>query len=171
MQRTIRISQETYEKLNVLRNNLYPFQISFPKIIKVAADELESEVITNGKKNSKIKQKEKNRVTHDQKDILIAKLFKRIKQDEKSIRKGFEACKIWAENQKDWNKEFEREHKLIDCFANDIKLKHKKIKELEDLNKELTIMFGDKIDEYVKANQGLAKANNELTRAYEGLHT
>ena len=28
-------------------------------------------------------------------------------------------------------------------------------------------MFGDKIDEYVKANQGLAKANNELTRAYE----
>ena len=30
-------------------------------------------------------------------------------------------------------------------------------------------MFGDKIDEYVKANQGLAKANNELTRAYEGL--
>ena len=121
------------------------------------------------RKNSKIKQKEKNRVTHDQKDILIAKLFKRIKQDEKSIRKGFEACKIWAENQKDWNKEFEREHKLIDCFANDIKLKHKKIKELEDLNKELTIMFGDKIDEYVKANQGLAKANNELTRAYEGL--
>ena len=116
------------------------------------------------RKNSKIKQKEKNRVTHDQKDILIAKLFKRIKQDEKSIRKGFEACKIWAENQKDWNKEFEREHKLIDCFANDIKLKHKKIKELEDLNKELTIMFGDKIDEYVKANQGLAKANNELGR-------
>ena len=42
------------------------------------------------RKNSKIKQKEKNRVTHDQKDILIAKLFKRIKQDEKSIRKGFE---------------------------------------------------------------------------------
>ena len=169
MQRTIRISQETYEKLNVLRNNLYPFQISFPKIIKVAADELESEVITNGKKKFQDKTKEKNRVTHDQKDILIAKLFKRIKQDEKSIRKGFEACKIWAENQKDWNKEFEREHKLIDCFANDIKLKHKKIKELEDLNKELTIMFGDKIDEYVKANQGLAKANNELTRAYEGL--
>ncbi len=59
MQRTIRISQETYEKLNVLRNNLYPFQISFTKIIKVAADELESEVITNGKKKFQDKQKRK----------------------------------------------------------------------------------------------------------------
>ena len=38
-------------------------------------------------------------------DIVAAcpeERFKRIKQDEKSIRKGFEACKIWAENQKDW---------------------------------------------------------------------
>ena len=43
----------------VLRNNLYPFQISFPKIIKVAADELESEVITNGKKKFQDKTKRK----------------------------------------------------------------------------------------------------------------
>ena len=34
----------------------------------------------------------------------------------------------YGQKPKDWNKEFEREHKLIDCFANDIKLKTKRLK-------------------------------------------
>ena len=40
------------------------------------------------RKNSKIKQKEKNRVTHDQKDILIAKLFKELSKTRKVLEKA-----------------------------------------------------------------------------------
>mgnify|MGYP003115434847 CR=1 FL=1 len=41
MQKAVKISEETYSKLDKLRNGLFPFKVSFPKIIKLATDELE----------------------------------------------------------------------------------------------------------------------------------
>jgi hypothetical protein len=52
MQRTVRINLETYNKLNSLRNKLFPFQVSFPKIIKLATDQLDKGII-NAKENQK----------------------------------------------------------------------------------------------------------------------
>jgi len=52
MQRSVRINQETYNKLNMLRNKLFPFQVSFPKIIKLATDQLDKGII-NAKENQK----------------------------------------------------------------------------------------------------------------------
>ena len=55
MQKSVRINKDTYNQLDHLRNSLYPFPISFPKIIQIATDNLNREVITNGKKGLKEK--------------------------------------------------------------------------------------------------------------------
>ena len=55
MQKSVRINKDTYNQLDHLRNALYPFPISFPKIIQIATDNLNREVITNGKKALKEK--------------------------------------------------------------------------------------------------------------------
>ena len=45
MQKSVRINKDTYNQLDHLRNALYPFPISFPKIIQNATENLNRQVI------------------------------------------------------------------------------------------------------------------------------
>ena len=49
MHRAIKVSEETYNKLNWLRTRMFTFPVSYAKIVEYATDQIETKVIHNAK--------------------------------------------------------------------------------------------------------------------------
>jgi|TARA_R100001129_G_C5268193_1_gene233283 hypothetical protein len=113
-------------------------------------------------KKPSTKKNKSNKITYKGKsislyryDILINAIFKRIKYDEKIIKK------VWVELYR-LNNLLEDQSSMNGPLVQDIKVKNKLIKDHVKVNKMMIDKYEDKFEEYEKANATLYKQNQEL---------
>ena len=171
--RPIKISEETYQTLKMMKQNLFPFPVSFSKVVGYATDKLNEELLYAKKKPKKRKQNKKDprdelplrrTISLYKYDKLLKAIFDRIKADDRYTARLVKSYESLSKN-------FDDQTKWQDALVNDIILKHKRIKTQDKVQKATIKEVAKRFEEYETANKELKEQNEYMKRKLYGKFT